>query len=145
MLAGWVAATPPDFKFTVKAHQTITHIKRLRDAAEFTREFISALEPLAEAGKLGPILFQLPPFLKCDVPRLSEFFAELPRHARAALEFRHASSFNEEAFDALRGANAALCQAESETLETPEVRTADFVYFRLRRRAIRRRAGTRWR
>ena len=133
LLAGWVAATPPDFKFAVKAHQTITHIKRLRDAAEFTREFISSLEPLAEAGKLGPILFQLPPFLKCDVPRLSEFLAELPRHARAAFEFRHASWFNEEVFDALRGANAALCQAESETLETPQVRTADFVYLRLRK------------
>ena len=82
LLAGWVAATPPDFKFAVKAHQTITHVKRLRDAAEFTREFISSLEPLAEAGKLGPILFQLPPFLKCDVPRLSEFVGTATPRAR---------------------------------------------------------------
>jgi uncharacterized protein YecE (DUF72 family) len=133
LLAGWVAATPADFKFAVKAHQNITHVKRLRDVAEWTTQFISSLEPLAQAGKLGPVLFQLPPFLKCDVPRLANFLAALPRGTRAAFEFRHASWFCNEVFEALRGANAALCQAESETLESPDVQTADFVYFRLRK------------
>lgn len=134
LLAGWVAATPPEFRFAVKAHQTITHVKRLRDAAEWTNNFISSLQPLAEAEKLGPVLFQLPPFLKCDLPRLQEFLAALPRTVRAAFEFRHVSWFSEEVFAALRASNAALCEAESENLETPSVRTADFVYLRLRKR-----------
>jgi uncharacterized protein YecE (DUF72 family) len=119
----------------VKAHQNITHVKRLKDAQEWTSNFLSALAPLKEAGKLGPVLFQLPPFLRCDLPRLKDFLAELPRKTRAAFEFRHESWFSSEVFDALREANAALCQAESEKLETPDVQTADFTYFRLRKQS----------
>jgi uncharacterized protein YecE (DUF72 family) len=133
LLAGWIAQTPPGFKFAVKAHQNITHIKRLRGAEQFTTEFLAALRPLEEEGKLGPVLFQLPPFLKCDVALLTEFLAGLPRGMRCAFEFRHASWFADEVFAALRKANAALCQAESEKLETPEAQTADFCYFRLRK------------
>ena len=134
-LTGWIAATPADFKFAVKAHQNITHVKRLKDAQEWTSNFLSALAPLKEAGKLGPVLFQLPPFLRCDLPRLKDFLAELPRKTRAAFEFRHESWFSSEVFDALREANAALCQAESEKLRTPDVQTADFTYFRLRKQS----------
>lgn len=130
---GWSEATPADFKFAVKAHQTITHIKRLRDAGESTANFIAVLQTLAEANKLGPILFQLPPFLKCDLPLLEEFLAALPRYVRTAFEFRHVSWFSEEVFARLRAANVALCQAESATIETPEVITADFSYLRLRK------------
>jgi uncharacterized protein YecE (DUF72 family) len=133
LLTGWIASTPADFKFAVKAHQNITHIKRLKDSEEWTSRFLAALEPLREAGKLGPVLFQLPPFLRCDLPRLKDFLAQLPRHTRAAFEFRHESWFCAEVFEALREANAALCQAESEKLETPKVQTADFTYFRLRK------------
>src|SRR5574340_1849394 len=64
-LTAWIAATPPGFVFSVKAHQMITHIKRLADAGDWTRRFLAALQPLHEAGKLGTVLFQLPPFLKC--------------------------------------------------------------------------------
>jgi len=135
LLTGWIAATPADFKFAVKAHQNITHVKRLKDAQEWTSNFLSALAPLKEAGKLGPVLFQLPPFLRCDLPRLKDFLAELPRKTRAAFEFRHESWFSSEVFDALREANAALCQAESEKLRTPDVQTADFTYFRLRKQS----------
>jgi uncharacterized protein YecE (DUF72 family) len=117
----------------VKAHQKITHIKRLRDANEFTLDFIGSLRPLQEAKKLGPILFQLPPFLKADISLLKDFLAILPRGTRAAFEFRHVSWFSEEVFAALRAANTALCEAESEKLETPETETADFSYFRLRK------------
>ncbi len=133
LLAGWIGATPPHFKFAVKAHQTITHVKRLREAGPWTSQFISSLAPLAEASKLGPVLFQLPPFLKCDVLLLADFLAGLPRHTCAAFEFRHASWFSDEVFGVLRDANAALCQAESDSLETPDVQTADFVYLRLRK------------
>src|SRR5580658_2068009 len=79
LLTGWIEATPPGFLFAIKAHQRITHIKRLRDAGEDTERFVSSLEPLRAAGKLGPVLFQLPPFLKCDLPRLEDFLTALPR------------------------------------------------------------------
>jgi uncharacterized protein YecE (DUF72 family) len=133
LLRGWIEATPPDFKFAIKAHQKITHIKRLRDVADFTADFLASLQPLDAEKKLGPVLFQLPPFLKCDVTLLKEFFSGLPRQLRAAFEFRHASWFCEEVYEAMRGSNVALCQAESEKLETPDVQTADFAYLRLRK------------
>lgn len=132
LLSGWAEATPGGFKFAIKAHQSITHIKRLRDAADSTTKFIAALQPLRDANKLGPVLFQLPPYLKCDSARLKDFLAELPKGTRAAFEFRDASWFCDEIFSLLRGANAALCVAESEKLETPNVQTADFSYLRLR-------------
>jgi uncharacterized protein YecE (DUF72 family) len=133
LLTGWIEATSPDFKFAVKAHQTITHIKRLRDTSSFTADFLAALDPLREAGKLGPVLFQLPPFLKCDVSLLKDFLDRLPPQIRAAFEFRHTSWFSEEVYDLLRKADAAMCQAESEKIETPNVRTAGFAYLRLRK------------
>jgi uncharacterized protein YecE (DUF72 family) len=133
LLAGWIAATPADFKFAVKANQKITHVLRLHDAAEATSDFLASLDPLREADKLGPVLFQLPPFLKCDLVRLETFLAALPRGTRAAMEFRHVSWFSDEVYALLRKANVALCQAESEKLETPEVVTGDYLYFRLRK------------
>jgi uncharacterized protein YecE (DUF72 family) len=135
LLAGWIASTPADFKFAVKAHQTITHIKRLKECAELASRFLASLGSLQEAGKLGPVLFQLPPFLRCDLPRLKDFLAELPRGARVAFEFRHESWFSDDVFDVMRGVNAALCEAESEKLQTPNVQTADFTYLRLRKQS----------
>lgn len=133
LLRGWMAATPPEFKFAVKANQKITHIKRLKDVAEFTGEFVASLQPLDAEKKLGPVLFQLPPYLKCDVALLRDFMAALPRTLRSAFEFRHVSWFTDEVYEAMRAANVALCQAESEKLETPDVQTADFAYLRLRK------------
>jgi uncharacterized protein YecE (DUF72 family) len=133
LLERWVAATPQDFQFAVKAHQSITHVLRLHDAAEATRSFLGALEPLRKAKKLGPVLFQLPPYLKCDVARLREFLSELPKELRAAFEFRHESWFTEEVYAALRTAGAALCAAESEKIQTPDVSTSHFHYLRLRK------------
>jgi uncharacterized protein YecE (DUF72 family) len=132
LLAGWIAATPAEFKFAVKANQSITHIMRLRDVGAKTADLVASLEPLASAGKLGPLLFQLPPYLKCDLPLLDDFLAGLPLNTRAAMEFRHASWFTEDVYDRLGRANAALCEAESDKLVTPEIATANFRYFRLR-------------
>lgn len=129
---GWIGCTPADFRFSIKAHQNITHVKRLREAAEFTKSFLNSLQPMAQAGKLGTVLFQLPPFLKCDLPLLKEFIATLPRGVRCTFEFRHISWFNDEVYDAMRSCNLALCLAESEKLEVPAIETADFVYYRLR-------------
>lgn len=133
LLTGWIEATPPGFQFAVKAHQTITHIKRLRDTSSFTTDFLGALEPLREAEKLGPVLFQLPPFLKSDPTLLKDFLDALPHGFRVAFEFRHTSWFNDEVYDLLRKSDAALCQAESEKIETPQVQTASFSYLRLRK------------
>ena len=129
----WNACTPPDFKFSIKAHQNITHVRRLRDAAEITRSFLASLQPLASAGKIAMVLFQLPPFLKADAPLLTDFLSSLPKAGRFSFEFRHASWFNEQIYDVLRQTNAALCLAENEKLETPNVVTADFCYYRLRK------------
>ena len=133
LLRGWLAVTPPGFQFAVKAHQKITHISRLKNVADFTSDFLGALEPLATEGKLGPVLFQLPPYLKADVALLQDFIASVPHNVRSAFEFRHASWFSDEIYGALREANVALCNAESEKLETPAVQTADFAYLRLRK------------
>jgi uncharacterized protein YecE (DUF72 family) len=132
LLAGWIAATSAEFTFAVKANQSITHRKRLRGVGAATSKFIASLEPLRAAGKLGPVLFQLPPNLKCDVALLDDFLADLPRGTRAAMEFRHPSWFTDDVYDRLGRANVALCEAESEKLETPEIATANFRYFRLR-------------
>ncbi len=129
----WVAATPEGFLFLPKAHMKITHSLKLKDAEEFTRYFLESLEPLRSAGKLGPILFQLPPGMAADPTRLSEFVRLLPRKDKAAFEFRNASWFAEDTYRILRDHNVALCLAENENLETPPVVTADFVYLRLRK------------
>ena len=133
LLRGWIDATPAGFQFAIKAHQKITHISRLRDVTDFTSDFARSLQPLDAEKKLGPVLFQMPPFLKCDVSLLKDFLATLPRSLRAAFEFRHATWFSEEVYATLRAANAALCNAESEKLETPDVQTSNFAYLRLRK------------
>jgi uncharacterized protein YecE (DUF72 family) len=133
LLRGWIEATPAGFQFAIKAHQKITHVARLRDVGDFTSDFLRSLQPLDEEKKLGPVLFQLPPFLRCDVALLKDFLASLPRSLRAAFEFRHDSWFSEEVYALLRSGNAALCNAESEKLETPDTQTADFAYLRLRK------------
>jgi uncharacterized protein YecE (DUF72 family) len=140
LLERWAAAVPEHFRFAVKAHRRITHSKRLRDAGAVTVEFLASLEPLRRAGRLGPMLLQLPGNFKCDVGRLRGFLEELPSWVRAAFEFRHESWFGEDVYAALRGAGAALCLAEDEKLATPEVVTADFCYLRLRKKRYSRKA-----
>jgi uncharacterized protein YecE (DUF72 family) len=129
----WIAETPANFRFGIKAHQVITHIKRLKNTAEFIPRFLSTIEPLARADKLGPVLFQLPPNMKADVTVLEEFLASLPRGVRAAFEFRHVSWLNDEIFSLLKSCNRALCIAETEDRTTPDVVTADFAYYRYRK------------
>jgi uncharacterized protein YecE (DUF72 family) len=132
-LANWVAATPGRFLFALKAHERITHLRRLQNAAEPTAVFLAAIEPLRAAGRLGPVLYQLPPGYRCDLGVLRDYLALLPPHVRCAFEFRHPSWLVEAVYGLLAERNVSLCVAESETLEVPEVVTADFVYFRLRK------------
>jgi uncharacterized protein YecE (DUF72 family) len=128
----WVSMTPEGFHFSLKANQTITHIKKLKDAAESASSFLKSLQPISQAGKLGFVLFQLPPYLKADVTLLSDFLAGLPA-GKLAFEFRHASWFTDETFELLREKDATLCIAESEKLETPDVATSGCVYYRMRK------------
>jgi uncharacterized protein YecE (DUF72 family) len=132
-IQNWLQDTPSHFRFGVKAHQVITHIKRLKGTEDFVPRFLATIEPLAAAGKLGPVLFQLPPNLKCDVALLKDFLAILPRTVPAAFEFRHASWFSDSTWDLLKSSNVALCVAETETMTTPDVATAGFVYYRFRK------------
>lgn len=132
-LENWVGQTPPGFVFAVKANQRITHIQRLKNAEQATEIFFKAIDPLRTSRRLGPVLFQLPPQLKCDPALLGAYFDLLPKGLRYAFEFRHTSWLCPEVFDELRRRNISLCVAESEKLEVPEVLTADFVYYRLRK------------
>jgi uncharacterized protein YecE (DUF72 family) len=129
----WIAETPANFRLGIKAHQVITHIKRLKKTEDFLPRFLATLEPLARAGKMGPILFQLPPNMKAGATVLEEFLAGVPRGVPAAFEFRHESWFADEIFDLLRKNNRALCVAETEERTTPDVLTADFAYYRYRK------------
>ena len=131
-LENWVNATPAGFVFACKAHQRITHFNRLRES-EFTELFFRAIDPLRAARRLGPVLFQLPPNFKADPPLLATFLAKLPADIRCAFEFRNASWITEETFQLLEKHGVALCLAESNTFEVPQVVTADFVYARLRK------------
>jgi uncharacterized protein YecE (DUF72 family) len=140
ILEDWLAATPSEFRFSFKAPQRITHLKRLRSCEEQVAQFVATLEPVRQAGKLGVLLFQLPPNLKADAELLSSFlFLSSLQGAGAppiAFEFRHESWFNETIYSVLREHNAALCIAESDDLLTPEVQTsASHACYRLRRNA----------
>ena len=133
----WLAKTGPDFRFSFKAPQRITHIKRLKECSDALSVFYSALLPVIRAGRIGVVLFQLPPNLKADTTRLATFLKEAaPERTatlRVAFEFRHASWFTDETFDLLRQHQAALCVAESDELQTPDVVTAPFCCYRLRK------------
>lgn len=135
-LEGWLSAIPATFRFAFKAPQRITHFQRLRESHDTVAEFLASLAPVQAAGKLGPLLFQLPPNFAADPDRLAAFL-KLPalaaKSTRIAFEFRHASWFSEETYSILRRHNAALCIAESDDLATPDVATADFHCYRLRR------------
>ncbi|HUI56903.1 MAG TPA: DUF72 domain-containing protein [Bryobacteraceae bacterium] len=132
-LQSWVEATPAGFVFAVKANMRITHILRLKNAEQATELFLKVIDPLRTSRRLGPILFQLPPAIKCDVQLLHDYLELLPAGMRYAFEFRHASWLADAVYEELRRKNVSLCVAESERLEVPEVITADFVYYRLRK------------
>ncbi|HMC14986.1 MAG TPA: DUF72 domain-containing protein [Albitalea sp.] len=154
VLENWVQATPPNFRFSIKASRRITHDARLK--ADAAADSVAYLYRMLEAlgDKRGAVLFQLPPFLKKDVPRLNEFLALLPPGHRAAFEFRNDSWFDDEVYAALKGAGASLCLSEREdNAPPPLVETAPWGYIRLRLESYsddelaqwaRRLAATRW-
>jgi uncharacterized protein YecE (DUF72 family) len=132
-IQNWLQETPAHFRFGVKAHQVITHIKRLKGTEDFVPRFLATIEPLAAAGKLGPVLFQLPPNLKADGGLLNDFLALLPRTLPAAFEFRNESWFCDATWESLKSRGVSLCVAETEERTTPDVVTGAFVYYRFRK------------
>lgn len=131
VISGWAAQVPETFRFVLKAPRRITHDRRLSGVEELLVVFLNAAIVLA--GRLGPLLFQLPPNLKKDVALLRDFLALVPGSVRAALEFRHPSWLDDEVFEALRERGAALCVADTDEETTPLVPTAGWGYLRLRR------------
>ncbi len=127
----WVGLVPDDFRFAVKAHQRITHTKRLKDPDEVLPHFVASLGPLAP--KLGPVLFQLPPHLKRDDDRLVAFVDALPAGMTAVFEFRNESWFDEAVYDALAERGAGLVLSETDEAELVDVVTAPVLYLRLRK------------
>lgn len=132
-LEEWVSATSSTFLFSLKAHMKLTHVFRLKNCESFLEVFLKVIDPLRVVGRLGPVLFQLPPNMKCDVDVLRAFLELLPRDQRFAFEFRHDSWLSAPVYDLLGERGVCLCLAESEKLVVPEVITAPFVYFRLRK------------
>ena len=133
MLENWSQVAPDDFRFAIKATRRITHMARLKaeSSAEPLEFFYRNLAALG--AKRGPVLFQLPPNLKKDVPRLSTFLGMLPADHRAAFEFRDESWFADDVYEALEAAGAALCLSErSDDAPPPLVETAPWGYVRLR-------------
>ena|SRR6185369_14921012 len=133
MLENWAAITPAEFRFSIKASRRITHMARLKvesagDSVDYLYKNLKSL-----GDKLGPVLFQLPPNLKKDLPRLVAFLGLLPQGHNAAFEFRNDTWFDDDVYEALRSAGASLCFSEREdNAPPPLVETAPWGYVRLR-------------
>lgn len=137
VLENWAKTTPDNFRFAIKASRRITHMSRLKadtaaDSVNFLYTTLAAL-----GAKRGPVLFQLPPFMKKDLPRLSDFLKLLPEGHCAAFEFRNDSWFEDDVYDVLKSAGASLCLSERESegndgAPPPLVETANWGYVRLR-------------
>ncbi|MDE3076328.1 MAG: DUF72 domain-containing protein [Chloroflexota bacterium] len=132
VLIKWRETAPATFRFAFKAPQEITHRRRLVDAEGPTKRFAEVLATMQD--RLGPVLFQLPPYQRADLRRLERFLEMArPLYARIAFEFRHASWLEQPALDLLTRFDAALCSTESDTERQPVHPASNFVYFRLRK------------
>ncbi len=130
----WRDSSPPEFVFSVKVSRFVTHIKRLRNAAEPVAKFIARARLLK--GKLGPLLYQLPRNMKRDCEALEDFVKMLPEEACHVFEFRHNSWFDDRVFDILRRYNIGFCIYDMTDFTTPMVTTSGFGYMRFH--------GSRW-
>lgn len=126
----WFRRTPDDFTFALKGSRFITHIKRLEDCRGPLKLYFKRARLLRD--KLSVVLWQLPPRFKKDAPRLAGFVRALKgyRSTRHAFEFRDATWFDEEVYEILHGAGAALCMADWPRYDVKVPETADFVYLR---------------
>ena len=132
MLENWKEQVSPTFRFSLKAPQRVTHFKRLKETEDETKYFFETAEILGD--QLGVVLFQLPPNMKKDLPRLEKFLQQLPATPRAAFEFRHPTWFDDDVLEVLKGRNLALVISDTDDMPTTHIdKTADWGYLRLRR------------
>jgi len=134
-LVKWATEVPDEFTFVLKAPQRITHQKKLTGVEDDLHYFVDvAVESLG--SKLGPMLFQLPPYFRKDVDKLRDFLHRLPRERRVAFEVRNESWLDDEVYAILRDHDVALCVSDTDEVEDPDkivVPTASWGYLRLRR------------
>lgn len=130
LITGWAEQAPAGFQYTLKAPKRITHERRLKDCDKETQMFTDVARGLG--GGLATLLFQLPPTMKCELARLEAFLATLPKDMKTAFEFRHDSWLNDEVYQRLHDAGAALCIADFGDKTTPLQTTARHGYLRLR-------------
>src|SRR5687768_14265169 len=132
MLENWKEQVPGSFRFSLKAPQRITHFKRLKDTEEETKYFFETASVLD--GQFGVVLFQLPPNMKKDLPRLEAFVHNLPQLPYAAFEFRHPTWFDDDVLELLSSQNRALVVSDTDDMPTTHIdKTAEWGYLRLRR------------
>lgn len=145
MIAAWLASTPSDFLFAPKMHRQVTHQQRLKpESLPMVHEFLDRLRPLAQQGRLGPLLVQLPPNLSRDEERLGRFLERLPTTTRWAVEFRHESWSHPSIEALLRQFNVSWVTADVDDRPVECRHTADFWYVRLRRATYERDALHQW-
>jgi uncharacterized protein YecE (DUF72 family) len=132
MLENWKEQVPASFRFSLKASQRITHFKRLKETDDETKYFLDTAAVLGD--QLGVVLFQLPPNMKKDLPRLEAFLSQLPLTTPAAFEFRHPTWFDDDVLELLRSQNRPLVVSDTDDLPATHIdKTADWGYMRLRR------------
>lgn len=125
----WRKNTPHDFLYAVKGSRFITHMIKLKDPMRGLTNFMPRAERLR--GKLGPVLWQLPPGWKVNVERLEEFLSLLPPEHRYTFELRNETWMTDEVYAVLRKYNAAFCIYELAGYMSPMEITADWTYIRL--------------
>ncbi len=139
----WAQQVPQNFRFSIKASRRITHMKRLKDAGDETTYLLETVQKLG--SRLGVVLYQCPPNLKKDLPRLEDFIAQLSGETPAVFEFRHESWFDDEVYDCLRARKCALVLADNDDADEPQlVSTAKVGYLRLRRAKYTKAALGKW-
>jgi uncharacterized protein YecE (DUF72 family) len=128
MVKGWRKKAPPEFIYAIKGSRFITHMKKLVNLDGAVEKFFDRIKPMREV--IGPILWQLPPFLKKDVPRLDDFLALLPRTYPYAVEFRHPSWMEDEVLETLKKHKVALVSLSSLAMPIRFELTTNWTYIR---------------
>jgi uncharacterized protein YecE (DUF72 family) len=132
LIESWKTQVPKDFRFSVKATQSITHYRRLKDAGAQTKQMLETVSAFGD--RLGVVYFRLPEDMKKDVERLKTFLKDLPADVPVAFDFRHPTWFDDEVFELLRSYNRAACVSDTDEQPVDHIdKTADWGYLRLRR------------
>ena len=143
VLLDWASQVPETFTFAIEASQRITHHARLKPESKELVGYLLQNTSLL-GGKLGPVLFQLPPNMKKDLDRLRTFLDILPHGRRFAFEFRHSSWFEEDVVEALRAKDAAMTIIDQDDFATPPIASASWGYVRLHRLDYNAQSLTQW-